>query len=77
MVQRAYAEYAEGYGFRIDALPPREPQKKGRVESGIKYLKTNFLPLREFRGLEDANRQLRTWVLEEAGNRIHGTTHEM
>ena len=76
VVQRAYAEYAEGYGFKIDALPPREPQKKGRVESGIKYLKTNFLPLREFRGLADANRQLQAWILEEAGNRIHGTTHE-
>lgn len=23
VVQRAYAEYAEGYGFKIDALPPR------------------------------------------------------
>jgi transposase len=76
VVQRAYAECAEGYGFRIDALPPRQPQKKGRVESGIKYLKTNFLPLREFRSLADANRQLQTWALEEAGNRVHGSTHE-
>ena len=28
VVQRAYAEYAEGYGFKIDACPPRQPQKK-------------------------------------------------
>jgi hypothetical protein len=76
VVQRAYAECAEGYGFKIDALPPREPQLKGRVESGIKYLKTNFLPLREFRGLADANRQLQAWILQEAGNRIHGSTRE-
>jgi len=76
VVQRAYAEYAEGYGFKIDALPPREPQMKGRVESGIKYLKKNFLPLREFRDLTDANRQLQAWILEEAGNRIHGSTKE-
>lgn len=75
-VQRAYAEYAEGYGFKIDALPPREPKKKGRVESGIKYLKRNFLPLRSFRDLTDANRQLLQWILETAGNRIHGSTHE-
>jgi len=76
VVQRAYAECAEGYGFRIDACPPRQPQKKGRVESGIKYLKTNFVPLRAFRSLADANRQLQDWILEEAGNRIHGSTHE-
>lgn len=76
VVQRAYAECAEDYGFKIDALPPREPQLKGRVESGINYLKKNFLPLREFRDLVDANRQLQHWALEEAGNRVHGTTHE-
>ncbi len=75
-VQRAYAECAEGYGFKIDACPPREPQKKGRVESGVKYLKGNFLPLREFRDLNDANRQLQDWILGDAGNRIHGSTHE-
>lgn len=73
-VQRAYAEYAEGYGFKIDPCPPREPQKKGRVEAGVKYIKRRFLPLREFRHLADANRQLTAWVLETAGNRIHGTT---
>jgi transposase len=27
-VQRAYGECAEGYGFKIDACPPREPQLK-------------------------------------------------
>lgn len=76
VVQRAYAECAEGYGFKIDACPPRQPQKKGRVESGIKYLKRNFMPLRAFRSLTDANQQLQAWILEEAGNRIHGSTHE-
>lgn len=28
LVQRAYAECAEGYGFKIDACPPHDPQKK-------------------------------------------------
>lgn len=72
--QHAYAEYAEGYGFQIDPCPPRRPQIKGRVESGVKYLKGNFLPLREFDSLADANRQLMTWIEEDAGQRIHGST---
>jgi transposase len=75
-VQRAYAECAEGYGFKIDPCPPRDPQKKGIVESGVKYIKRSFLPLREFRDLADANRQLQAWILEEAGTRSHGTTRE-
>lgn len=27
-VQRAYAECAEGYGFKIDPCPPRDPQSE-------------------------------------------------
>jgi hypothetical protein len=49
-------------------------QEKGIVESGVKYIKRSFLPLRAFRSLADANRQLLEWVLGEAGNRCHGTT---
>jgi transposase len=75
-VQRAYAECAEGYGFKISPCPPRDPQKKGIVEAGVKYVKRAFAPLRAFRDLTDANRQLREWVLAEAGNRCHGTTRE-
>jgi transposase len=73
-VQRAYGQCAEGYGFKIDACPPGEPQLKGRVEAGVKYIKRAFLALRTFRDLLDANRQLREWILTEAGNRVHGTT---
>jgi len=73
-VQRAYAECAEGYGFKIDPCPPHDPQKKGIVESGVKYLKGNFLPLRTFRDLADLNAQARAWVMDEAGVRCHGTT---
>ena len=73
-VQRAYADCAEGYGFLIAPCPVRDPKKKGRVESNVKYLKKAFVPLREFRHLLDANQQLKHWLMEEAGNRIHGTT---
>jgi transposase len=76
LVQRAYAECAEGYGFRIEACPPRDPQKKGVVEAGVKYVKANFLPTRTFRDLADLNAQARTWVMAEAGTRVHGTTRE-
>ena len=76
LVQRAYAECAEGYGFKIDPCPPADPAKKGVVEAGVKYVKGNFLPTRTFRDLAHLNEQARRWVLEEAGVRIHGTTRE-
>jgi transposase len=76
VVQRAYAECAEGYGFRIEPCPPHDPQKKGIVESGVKYLKGSFLPLRQFRDLADLNAQALGWVMQEAGVRVHGTTRQ-
>ena len=47
-VQRSYGELAEGYGFLISPCPPRDPQKKGRVESGVKYVKNAFVPFESF-----------------------------
>ncbi|GGI93732.1 IS21 family transposase [Legionella impletisoli] len=75
-VQRSYASCADDYGFIISPCPPRDPQKKGRVEAGVKYVKKNFMPLREFRSLHQANEQLTEWVLETAGNRKHGSTYQ-
>jgi Mu transposase-like protein/integrase-like protein len=77
LVQRAYAECAEGYGFKIDPCPPRDPAKKGIVEAGVKYVKGNFLPTRRFRDLTDLNAQARDWVMHQAGVRTHGTTREV
>jgi transposase len=73
-VQRAYGELAQGYGFLIDPCAPADPQKKGRVESGVKYVKNNFLPTRQFRDLADMNAQATDWVMNTAGQRIHGST---
>ena len=75
-VQRSYGEFAERYGFIISPCPPYDPQKKGRVESGVKYVKNNFVPLRDFPNIVNGNQQLKNWLLETAGNRIHGSTHE-
>ena len=75
-VQRSYADCASDYGFVIAPCPVRDPQKKGIVESGVKYVKRNFLSLLEAKDIADANRQLATWVMDVAGQRKHGTTHE-
>jgi len=75
-VQRSYADFAEGYGFIISPCPPYDPKKKGIVEAGVKYVKRNFLPLREFRSLADANQQILEWNLTVAAVRIHGTTRQ-
>lgn len=51
-------------------------QTKGKVESGVKYVKRNALAGRRFRDLEELNAWLLEWCLTVADERLHGTTHE-
>ena len=73
-LNRSYRELARHYGVQIDPTPPRAPEKKGKSESAVKYVKGDFLRPRDFDDIDDANAQLDTWVVEIAGKRIHGTT---
>ena len=76
-LHRSYREIARFYGFKIDPAPPRDPEKKGKVEAGVKYVRNSFFATVEGGiGIEEMNRRLRTWVLEVAGKRVHGTTHQ-
>jgi hypothetical protein len=70
---KAFADY---WGFEPRVCRAYWPQTKGKVESGVKYVKGNFLPSRQFRDLEDLNEQLQHWTLEIADQRIHGTTNQ-
>ena len=49
---------------------------KGKVESGVKYVKRNFLAGQTFADAGAANERVRRWVREVAGVRRHGTTQE-
>ena len=75
MYQKEYKSMADHYGTMLSACRPYKPQEKGKVESGIKYVKNNFFAGREFKNNEEMNCQLRKWQ-EKANDRIHGTTKE-
>ncbi len=71
-----FAAFAAHWGFTPRLCQPYRAQTKGKVESGVKYVKRNFVPGRVFRDLEDFNEQLATWQREVADLREHGTTHQ-
>lgn len=72
----AYRRLGLHYGFFISPTRPYTPRHKGKVESGVHYVKRNFMAGQEFLDLYVANQHLRTWVQERAGTRLHGTTHQ-
>jgi len=67
---RAFADY---YGLAIMPTKPRTPRHKGKVESGIGYVKNNALKGYEFGNLQEQNRHLLDWETTVADQRIHGT----
>lgn len=76
VVQRSYREFAEHYDFLISPCRVRTPEHKGKVESGVRYVKRNFLAGREPMGIVPAREKVLAWVEKTAGLRIHGTTKE-
>lgn len=74
--QRLYKQFADHYGFYILPCRVRQPQEKGKVESGIKYLKNNFFAGRNFTSHKDLCKQLKNWMNQYCQERIHGTTKE-
>ena len=74
-----FLDFARYWGFTPRLCRPYRAQTKGKVESGVKYIRRNFLcglQGREPANLTDLNVQLRWWVAEVANRRVHGTTHE-
>ncbi len=71
--QKEYQRLAKHYGCLLSPCRPYQPQEKGKVESGIKYVKGNFFAGREFQNYGEMSEKLKQW-LSTANERIHGTT---
>jgi transposase len=73
----AFADFARYWGFAPKLCRPYRPQTKGKVESGVGYLRKNFLCGREATDLDDLRQQIRLWTAEVANLRVHGTTYRV
>jgi len=74
-----FLDFARYWGFTPRLCRPYRAQTKGKVESGIKYIRRNFLPGltgHEPGSLDELNTHLRAWTWEVANQRVHGTTQE-
>jgi transposase len=75
VLNRSYREFARFFGFQIDPTPVRAPEKKGKVESAVKYVKNNFFVARQDqRDVVELGVELQRWLDQIANKRVHGTT---
>jgi len=70
----AFLKFLRPFKIAPRACNKAAPWEKGKIEKGIGYIRKNFMPLRQFKDLEDINSQVLTWLDEVANCRIHQTT---
>jgi transposase len=69
-----FLEFLQPFKITPVACHVRAAHEKGKIESVIKYVRYNFLPLRSFVDLADANLQIRQWLNQVANVRLHQGT---
>jgi len=72
----AFEAFALHYGFKPKVAPPYAPWVKGKVERPMRYIRERFWRGYTYQDISTANRDIRTWLITVAFNRIHGTTRQ-
>ena len=73
-LNQRFHQYATAAGFRVHACRGYDPESKGKVEAGVKYVKRDGLYAERFRDEADLRAHLQQWLGEVANVSCHGTT---
>jgi transposase len=71
-----YVDFARHHGFKIAACNVRAGWEKGRVESGVGYVKKNMLNGFTLPDFSAMNAAAQIWLAEVANVRLHAETRE-
>ena len=71
-----FHQYATTVGFRIHACEGYDPESKGKVEAGVKYVKQDCFYGETFRDEQHLRQHVQEWLNTVANVRQHGTTGE-
>lgn len=77
VIQHQYAEFLAHYGSAPITARIARGQDKGKVESGIKYVKNNFLGRIDHKDYYRLGDDLRWWLDHVCNQRLHGTTRKV
>lgn len=71
-----FSQYATAAGFRIRVCEGYDPQSKGKVEAGVKYVKHNGLYGESFGSWAAMEAYCSDWLKTIANQRLHGVTQK-
>lgn len=73
-LNQRFHQYATAAGFHIRACEGYDPESKGKVEAGVKYVKHNGLYGETFTDWRDLEQYVADWLERIANQRVHGST---
>lgn len=73
-LNQRFHQYATAVGFHIRVCEGYDPESKGKVESGVKYVKQNGLYGETFTDWKSLEMYVTDWLDTVANKRVHGTT---
>ncbi len=76
-LNQRFHQYATEAGFHIRACEGYDPESKGKVEAGVKYVKNNALYGESFSYWAELETYIGDWLDNTANERVHGTTGEV
>jgi len=67
----------EEHEIRMYVCHKDDPETKGKIENVIKYVKCNFLSIRDFKSIEEANTGVFKWLKRRANGKISQATKKI
>ena len=74
---RDFQYFIQEQDLRMYVCRKADPESKGKVENLIKYVKYNFLPIRDFDCIKKANSELAGWLKRRANGKISQATGQI
>lgn len=74
LLTEAFKVYRQERNFKLHFCRKSDPESKGKVENGVKYVKQNFLYNRVFSDIDLLNVEAAAWLARTANHLTHNTT---
>ena len=74
---RDFKQFIEEMGLKMYVCRKNDPESKGKIENLIKFVKRNFLRIRDFKNIEEAQERLLRWLNRRANGKISLATRRI
>jgi len=72
-----FKQFIEEMGLKMYVCRKNDPESKGKIENLIKFIKRNFLSVRDFENIEEAKERLLRWLNRRANGKISLATRRI